>query len=108
MFTTAGPTASASWLKLAGTIGGSTEVDAQAGGVPTPGDPPTAIAPASAIPASRAATAHRLTTLLRPKPIFRSSLGTLSLPSVSPIMMRIPAAGFKAPMEIEAPKLPPP
>jgi hypothetical protein len=52
MFTTDGPTASASWLKLAGTIGGSTEVAHAAGPpywtVPGPKEPTNAAAATAA------------------------------------------------------------
>jgi hypothetical protein len=60
MFTTVGPTASANWLKLAGTMGGSMEVVAQAGGVKPPPDPPMIANPARTIAAATTAAAYLL------------------------------------------------
>jgi hypothetical protein len=73
MFTTVGPTASANWLKLAGTMGGSTAADTRAEGA----DPSTIITPAKAIPAISIPAAHPRKYFLKPKTIFVSSFDGL-------------------------------
>jgi hypothetical protein len=90
MFTTVGPTASANWLKLAGTMGGSIDVVAQAGGVKPPPDSPMIAIPARIIAAATTAAAYLPDDISCLKPI--SQIPPLTPESMRPIHKNIIAA----------------
>jgi hypothetical protein len=90
MFTTVGPTDSANWLKLAGTMGGSIDVVAQAAGVQPPPDPPMIASPARISAAATTAAANLPDDLSCLKLIFQ--IPPLTPESVRPILMNIIAA----------------
>jgi hypothetical protein len=97
MFTTAGPTASASWLKLAGTIDGSTEGEAPDDDAQPAPDPPTTVSNAGINTTCNATTAYLLNDRFCPKSIF--SHPPLALDRCTPILlrlasMRVPDARF--------------
>jgi hypothetical protein len=89
MFTTAGPTASASWLKLAGTIGGSTEGEAPDDDAQPAPDPPNTI--------SNATTAYLFNDRFGPRNIFSHpplALDRCLLTLMLPASMKVPNARF--------------